>query len=57
VAVYGETSADELRRVLEGRVLPYARRSLRSALVYPAKRVMVALRPSSLATAPAEGPA
>jgi peptidoglycan/xylan/chitin deacetylase (PgdA/CDA1 family) len=46
VAVYEDTSPEELGRVLEGRVLAYGRRALRTALVYPPKRLAVALQPA-----------
>jgi peptidoglycan/xylan/chitin deacetylase (PgdA/CDA1 family) len=54
IAVHAHTSPTDLARVLEGRVLPYAARALRSALVYPPKRLMVALQPSRLHGAAAE---
>jgi peptidoglycan/xylan/chitin deacetylase (PgdA/CDA1 family) len=51
VALYDTTSAADLARVLEGRVLPYAARALRAAVVYPPKRLVVALQPSRLGAA------
>jgi peptidoglycan/xylan/chitin deacetylase (PgdA/CDA1 family) len=54
VAVYDGTSGPELARVLEGRVLTYGARALRTALVYPPKRLMVALQPARFGAAVAE---
>ena len=54
VAVYETTTAADLARVLEGRVLSYAARALRTALVYPPKRLVVALQPARLGAAMAE---
>jgi len=53
VAVYDRTSRPELARLLQGHVLPYAARVLRSVVVYPPKRLVVAWQPALLgATAP-----
>lgn len=54
IAVHAHTSPTDLARLLEGRVLPYAARALRTAVVYPPKRLMVALQPSRLGGAAAE---
>jgi peptidoglycan/xylan/chitin deacetylase (PgdA/CDA1 family) len=54
VAVYGSTSARELARLLEGRVLPYARRALRTAAVYVPKRLVVRVQPGRLGALAAE---
>jgi peptidoglycan/xylan/chitin deacetylase (PgdA/CDA1 family) len=51
VAMYATTSSDGLARVLEGRLLPYAGRALRAAVVYPPKRIVVALQPARLGAA------
>jgi peptidoglycan/xylan/chitin deacetylase (PgdA/CDA1 family) len=54
VALHAATSAADLARVLEGRVLSYAARALRTAVVYPPKRLVVALQPARLGAAVAE---
>ena len=54
VAVYETTTAADLARVLEGRVLSYAVRALRTAVVYPPKRLVVAFQPARLGAAVAE---
>ena len=46
IAVHAHTSSADLARVLEGHVFPYAARALRTAAVYPPKRLLVALQAS-----------
>lgn len=54
IAVYAHTSSADLARVIEGRLLPYAARALRAAVVYPPKRLVVALQPARLGATAAE---
>lgn len=48
VAVYARTTPEELARLLRGDPLPYLRRVVRSAVLYPAKRAVLSLRPGWL---------
>jgi peptidoglycan/xylan/chitin deacetylase (PgdA/CDA1 family) len=48
VAVYARTTPEELARLLRGDPLPYLRRIARSAVLYPAKRAVLSLRPEWL---------
>jgi peptidoglycan/xylan/chitin deacetylase (PgdA/CDA1 family) len=57
VAVYAGTTAGELGRLLRGDALPYLRRAGRSALLYPAKRAVLRLRPTWRSDPAVEGPA
>ena len=57
VAVYARTTTEELARLLQGDPLPYLRRVTRSAVLYPAKRAVLSLRPQWLTDRVMEGAA